>query len=244
MQSPLYEFIDKSRNCSDFEELCELVNVTLSNLGFERWGYETDPDNAFESSAPVFIHTFPEEWVNYYMEQKFYELDPVMVRGKSMNTPFQWSKLIHERDVSKDLQTYNNYAAEFGLLEGVGVPIPRADGRKSIFTITGNNNPKEIDRLIQDKHEQLISIACAFHSIATDFLRDKRTKEFINPLTEREQECVLWTAKGKTSWEISKILHITERTVTFHIENARKKVGATNKYHLIVQCIMNMYVKP
>ena len=244
VQSPLYEFIEKSKHCSNFDELCVLVQGTLSGLGFERWGYESDPVNLFEDTAPVFVHTFPEEWVNHYMEQQFYKLDPVIIKGKSLHTPFQWSHLTLGEEVGKSLAEYNNQASEFGLNEGIGVPIPRADGKKSIFTITGNKNSKEIDRLIKERHEQLISIACAFHSIASDFLRDKRTDEFKNPLTGREQECVLWTAKGKTSWEISQIINVSERTVNFHLNNAREKVGASNKYQMVVNCIMNMYIRP
>ncbi|MBX2881042.1 MAG: LuxR C-terminal-related transcriptional regulator, partial [Granulosicoccus sp.] len=35
-------------------------------------------------------------------------------------------------------------------------------------------------------------------------------------LSAREAECLTWTAKGKTSWEIAVILGIAESTVSFH----------------------------
>ncbi|MDF0522996.1 helix-turn-helix transcriptional regulator [Bradyrhizobium yuanmingense] len=35
--------------------------------------------------------------------------------------------------------------------------------------------------------------------------------------------------KGKSSWEIAKILNISENTVNFHLKNAIRKLGTTNR---------------
>jgi LuxR family quorum-sensing system transcriptional regulator CciR len=48
-------------------------------------------------------------------------------------------------------------------------------------------------------------------------------------LSEREQACLLWTARGKSSWEIGRILSISENTVTFHIKNAMRKLGSHSR---------------
>lgn len=55
-------------------------------------------------------------------------------------------------------------------------------------------------------------------------------------LTSREQECVMWASANKTSWEISRILGISERTVNFHIQNSLQKSGAINRGQLIKLC--------
>ncbi|EGM79774.1 DNA-binding protein with HTH domain protein [Rheinheimera sp. A13L] len=52
-------------------------------------------------------------------------------------------------------------------------------------------------------------------------------------LTPREIECIHWAAHGKTSWEISRILSITERTVNFHLTNSMQKTGSSNRQQLI-----------
>jgi LuxR family transcriptional regulator, activator of conjugal transfer of Ti plasmids len=48
-------------------------------------------------------------------------------------------------------------------------------------------------------------------------------------LSEREKACLSWTALGKSSWEIGQILHISENTVIFHIENAMKKLRTSSR---------------
>ncbi len=48
-------------------------------------------------------------------------------------------------------------------------------------------------------------------------------------LSTREINCLEWTAKGKTSWEISIILGISESTVVYHIRNSIAKLHAANR---------------
>jgi LuxR family transcriptional regulator, quorum-sensing system regulator BjaR1 len=55
------------------------------------------------------------------------------------------------------------------------------------------------------------------------------------PLTTREAQCVAYVADGKTDVEIGRLLQISPRTSRFHVENARRKFGATNRPMLIAK---------
>lgn len=44
------------------------------------------------------------------------------------------------------------------------------------------------------------------------------------PLSGRELQCLGWVSQGKTSWETSIILSVSERTVNFHLRNACRKL--------------------
>ena len=48
-------------------------------------------------------------------------------------------------------------------------------------------------------------------------------------LTPREREVLWWAAQGKSAREIAEILHIGERTVNEHSQNAIRKLGAANR---------------
>lgn len=61
-------------------------------------------------------------------------------------------------------------------------------------------------------------------------------------LTSREQACLSWAAKGKTSWEISLILNIKERTVNFHLANCIQKTKSSNRQQAISKCISAGYL--
>ena len=63
-------------------------------------------------------------------------------------------------------------------------------------------------------------------------------------LTRRETECLVWSFQGKTSWEVSVILHISEATVNFHIRNAMKKLGVYSKAHAIAKVLILGLIRP
>jgi LuxR family transcriptional regulator of spore coat protein len=48
-------------------------------------------------------------------------------------------------------------------------------------------------------------------------------------LSPRELSCLEWVAAGKTSWETSRILGISERTINFHVRNACGKLGVNRR---------------
>jgi DNA-binding CsgD family transcriptional regulator len=58
-------------------------------------------------------------------------------------------------------------------------------------------------------------------------------------LSERERECLLWVSVGKTAWETAVILGLSRRTIEFHLKNAVRKLGASNKVHATTTAIRN-----
>jgi DNA-binding NarL/FixJ family response regulator len=48
-------------------------------------------------------------------------------------------------------------------------------------------------------------------------------------LNDREIEMLTWVARGKTSAQIAKITGLAKRTIDFHLDNARMKLGAATR---------------
>jgi len=57
-------------------------------------------------------------------------------------------------------------------------------------------------------------------------------------MTPREKDILRWTAEGKTSYEIARILGISGSTVNFHIANVICKLQATNKTQAAIKAAM------
>ncbi len=56
-------------------------------------------------------------------------------------------------------------------------------------------------------------------------------------LTAGEQRVLLWCGNGKTSFEISRILGLSEHTVNHYIASAVRKLDATNRTHAIAKAL-------
>jgi DNA-binding response OmpR family regulator len=63
-------------------------------------------------------------------------------------------------------------------------------------------------------------------------------------LAKREIETLTWAARGKTSVEIAQILGLSKRTVDFHIENARTKLGVTTRTQAVAKAATGQLIQP
>lgn len=54
-------------------------------------------------------------------------------------------------------------------------------------------------------------------------------------LTQRERDCLAFVADGKGDLEIAAIMNISAATVRFHVDNARRKLGATNRAQAVAR---------
>jgi DNA-binding NarL/FixJ family response regulator len=63
-------------------------------------------------------------------------------------------------------------------------------------------------------------------------------------LNDREIEVLTWVARGKTSAEIAQILGLTKRTVDFHTDNARTKLGAATRTEAAIKAATGRLIEP
>jgi DNA-binding NarL/FixJ family response regulator len=63
-------------------------------------------------------------------------------------------------------------------------------------------------------------------------------------LNSREVEVLTWAARGKTSAEIAIILAVSKRTVDFHADNARVKLGAISRIETVIRAVIAGLIDP
>jgi DNA-binding response OmpR family regulator len=63
-------------------------------------------------------------------------------------------------------------------------------------------------------------------------------------LNDREVEVLTWVARGKTSAEIAQIIGLTNRTVDFHTDNARGKLGAATRTEAVIKATTGRLIEP
>jgi len=63
-------------------------------------------------------------------------------------------------------------------------------------------------------------------------------------MTNREVELLTWAARGKTSAEIAIIVGLSKRTIDFHLDNARIKLGATTRIEAAIKAATGRLIHP
>jgi DNA-binding response OmpR family regulator len=63
-------------------------------------------------------------------------------------------------------------------------------------------------------------------------------------LNDREAEILAWAARGKTSAQIAEMLGLAKRTIDFHLDNARAKLGARTRTEAVVKAAIGRIIEP
>jgi DNA-binding CsgD family transcriptional regulator len=61
-------------------------------------------------------------------------------------------------------------------------------------------------------------------------------------VSARELDCLRWIAAGKSAWESSVILGISERTVRFHLNSAREKLNCTTTTQAVAKVVAQQLI--
>jgi len=63
-------------------------------------------------------------------------------------------------------------------------------------------------------------------------------------LNDREIEALTWVARGRTSAEIADLIGLSKRTVDFHLDNARIKLGAATRTEAAIKAAIGKLIEP
>lgn len=160
----------------------------------------------------------------------------ILKRCLGSMAPVVWSSCL-----AADLPVGNGkYTAEgkrgFALSDGISSSVTGHNGGKGVFSFAIRNGS------IFDRDVRVISyilhIISSYVYEQMCMLYGKR-KQRPPDLSKREIECMSWLIQGKTSWEISRILTISERTVDFHVSNIVAKLGCSNRQQAVATVILN-----
>ena len=170
--------------------------------------------------------SYPAEWLTLYLKQGYGAVDPVL---RSLARGFQtqiWSEAF-PRAASPRERAFLEHARAFGLSHGVTLGVPsRRHAVGSLFSFAGRSV------LEHARH-----VAVLEHVVPHLHIALMRTAfpppQKIPALSAREREVLKWMKEGKTNWEISQILRISERTVKFHVQNVFMKLGASTRAHAV-----------
>lgn len=183
------------------------------------------------------IGSYPDAWVQRYVERDYFMVDPVVRQGLKDLLPYRWGEGNYVTNLKGAQRTLFDEAADFGVCKGYTVPIHGPQGDMGLFTVATDEGDETFDTLTREQGHLLHLAGFYVHDRIRTLAYDNEPEPVKVKLTQREKECLLWSSTGRTAWEISNILGISETTVIYYIENAKKKLGARTKVHAIAMAI-------
>lgn len=238
----LHTLGQKLQNSNTVENIKIVCEEFCSSHGFEFYLFGVCDADSLSAPKVSIITNYPDEWMKFYSVEKMQKNDPVVKYCWANTMPIRWLDLLNLRDyVSASGEQVLIRAREFGLQDGLSVPIKSPTGEIALLSVATSNLENLDERMLRLLHPaQYFGNAVFEHYMRVQLKPEDRSLY----LTDREKECLFWVCEGKTAWEISKILGVTERTVTFHLTSAMKKMGAVNRQHAAAKAILHGLIQP
>lgn len=233
MPGPLelaYRSVDALKSAQSITEIRSVVGAAARAFGFDHFCMAGVPPSGAAVEAYVRIDAWPPGWADHYIRKSFFEVDPVIAHLRRAERPFRWSEAHAARRSAASDRMMQEAARDWKLVEGLTVPLRRADG--GLATITYGSSARDLDPAA----DVTLHLTSIYAELRAGDLLDHRPAP-TPALTAREIECLRWASAGKTVWEISVILNMSERTARFHLDTAARKLGARNKAHVIAEAL-------
>lgn len=217
-------------------DLSEALTIVAGELGFSYFALTHHVDIRRAPQPAIRLHNYPADWVAYYDDNRLGVSDPVHRASHVTSVGFAWSEI--PRMIA--LTPLDHAILARGQAQGIG------DG----FTIPANvpgethgscsfANPQGIP--LREEDLPLAQLVGAFAFEAARRLWRVRISGAppVQRLTDRQRECILWVARGKSDWEISRILGVQHETVVRHLKQARERYGVGKRTMLAVHALFD-----
>lgn len=208
------------------EDIGRVLDVVAKRFGFQT-ALVVDMTKLFNRIGPAIVYaTIGRERVEGFYSDKHFRETPFAERARRSEQPFKMSSVKAERGRSDD-EWWAQLPSHLKDTDGLVVPVHH-DGELAWYCGFAGRDPN----LSQSAQSVM---AAAAHAAFARFheLLDSNTPH--SPLTSRESECLRWVASGKTDLEVGKILQISPRTVRFHINNAKTKLGVATRIQAVAK---------
>jgi len=215
--------------------ILRLFETEIKTCGFHAYIMAGIPQPGTALADVTLANGWPQEWFEVYTRENFVVMDPIPRYGASTVQPFGWSEARYEKDSDPAAHLVMTRATEFRLMDGYCIPLHYDEGGAAISLATEHLNLDPVAKSAL----QLIGVY-AYNRLRS-LARPERQRRDL--LTAREREVLRWAAGGKTSWEISVILRISERTVKFHLVEASRKLNAVNRTSAVAKALARGLIK-
>jgi DNA-binding CsgD family transcriptional regulator len=212
---------------NDDHDLAETLREIAAEIGVSHIAYlRLSPDKSPDVQLLVAVVTYSRLWQHRYFVKKYMSTDPVISYGRAADQPFDWSCLPVDDPATKAFfaDALNHSVGRNGL----SIPVRN---RRGVFALVSFTSDLPKDEWEAYKSANLKSLKLLSVLIDSAAHINFKLPAFPVHLSNREEQCLLWAARGKTYQEIAEILGLAFGSVKTHLDAARHKLHCMNLTH-------------
>lgn len=181
------------------------------------------------------LHNYSHTWIDRAsrIPEPLYRLDPVFEHIDHRSEPIVWSGSTYAAAGVGEIWEESSAA---GIASGVAVGVRGTGGLKLTFGLSRGDKTVTNSTEARNLMAHVLLFGTCLSSRVSDVLRPPLREERPS-LTRRELDVLNWTRAGKTAWELGQILGISYGTASFHLQNAQRKLEATDKHQAVLRAL-------
>jgi DNA-binding CsgD family transcriptional regulator len=165
--------------------------------------------------------SFPEGWLSEYAARNYLSTDTTVIENFTSYGAQKWNSTCRRTSQRRIMSLCRDFGLRHGYTVGSKPPLPGCFGAMFSFSCPSLECNGRTDALLEVISPHLhLALARVFN---------RRSNVGSVVLSAREKEVLNWLKQGKSSWEISVILGISESTVNFHVYNVMHKLDASSR---------------
>ena len=213
--------------CADVPAVATLFGAAAARVGMtaSACGMVSGPKAL--SAEPFHFINWPADWLQLYQERGYLKIDAAPRWAMVSGAPVAWSELMPSLPRGDPGRIVHTEVAKWGFREGYVTPVRSRDGYLGLVSVAG---PRRALAAAEKLYLQAVSSATLHRAQA---LTPELQRSDNDAFTLRERETIALLSQGFTDREIGKVLGISALTVHSHVYNARAKVGARSRAHLV-----------
>lgn len=236
MRSTAQAFFARVTSVTNAEDLDDALRAITIDMGFQYFALSHHVDIVSADGRAIRIHNYPDRWADYYDANALGISDPVHRASHVTSVGFVWSHIPQMIPLTARDRRMLLLGSEQGIGNGYTVPanVPgEARGSCSFANEAGRPMAENMLPLAQLTGAFAFEAARRLWSVRQFDLEPART------LTDRQRDCALWAARGKSDWETSRILGLSEETVARHIRQGCERYGVNKRTLLAIRALFH-----
>lgn len=232
------DFLQQVRSATSNDQLGDALALVSEAMGFRYYALTHHVDFAAAGADAVRLQNYPPHWVAWFDENRLGVADPVHRASQVTSVGFLWDRVPEMIKITTGDRDVLDRARREGIGDGFTVPahVPGESSGSCSFAVAPF-------REVREEHLAVAQLVGAFAFEAARRINRIRLIDAAAPtLTERQRDCVLWMARGKSDWEMAQILGLSPETVTQHLNTARERYDVAKRPQLAVRALFDGHI--
>ncbi|WP_234818825.1 helix-turn-helix transcriptional regulator [Sinorhizobium fredii] len=232
----LGRFLNETDGVAESKKLFDLLSAFASKFGCTWIAYGPltlgqKVLNPVPSDSQEILN-YPDDWQERCLEMGYERIAPVIKESRVGAGAVRWSEVYSDASTTEYERRVFDEATAFGLRSGITVPLRGPKGSYAIMSFA-----QHCERDFQNRTITYLQLAATHFHVRVAKLTNSSITEKTPVLSLKEKECILWVARGKSSWDIGSIMNISENTVNFHIKNVMRKLDTSSRTVAAIKAI-------